>query len=489
MSHTNIINRSSKLTKFKKLMAHTMATVSLVSPLILVFSLYNLATSLGGYENFISMPTLLRISFAPLIVAQLITFLAKVIEGEDLDKNKFLKYINSKYWKNVLNNPEIIAFKKQSENEIIALRIISEKNILSDSDYEFIASLIKEKKEIVSSYSHWLERMSRDASTTSKYSYEDDNGPDVKMKMFTQDFKLSQIGDSLNEIMNKIDKNKLNSILNTKSDLVAIKGQLDFTSYAKKEVKASIEALNVLNDYNHSVLSHSAFVNLNEKIYKDLNSIISTQNTQQIGNIFAVLQNYDWPKVDWSRLKYFLIQGYTNNDRYYESWMKIINVKVKEQEMISGQKTLEVNLGHEIKSSLNTKINKARVPDIKEEIKNPNESVKYCEYINYVPNFNKESWFELKEHYNAIIESKLSTHLLLEFNSRLNTVLPLIMHSDKVLGKNILLESSQTSAQNLIVQNLTMLIDNAKDLRSQSDASLVQELQAVTNYQKMKTSR
>ena len=141
------------------------------------------------------------------------------------------------------------------------------------------------------------------------------------------------------------------------------------------------------------------------------------------------------------------------------------------------------------KYPLNTKSESTALPDINKNFEKIKESRKYCEYLNYNPQFNALVWLELKENYEALIQSSLAPHLFLELNSRLNTVLPLIMHSDQVLGKNILLDSSQKSAQDLIIQNLTMLTDNIKELRNHNDASLVQELQASANYQKMKMGK
>ncbi len=464
-----------KLNSFKKLISHTLVLTTYSLPSLIYLQMY------PAVDNVI-------------MAADFFIGVIGIVGITALFGTSLVPPLNSKFWQNLFNLPFISLLKNQNEKTILKSRRLMDQSSFSPKDYDWLA------KNLLLSVSSSTYKQFEEMLGHQIYNEKNRNkGLGIKDRAM-----INSLSD-LEAYMNALDPNALTTAKENLALQVPVslnlKPVLKVNLISKRRHSITDEDYETFESIKE-VVGNKHFKGLTPTNYEDFASIVKTENIPIITSILQYLKPLSHPLIDWDKIKETIKTHYKTSNLEYKSWIssidELINAEKAQKknaaiaQQISSLSGIEENASQALASKTKevNSITPASPPTSLQELTNPPlDATKWCDFVEYDSTIYADKWFDIKTMYTKLfkMQANLEKVDLIELNSHLKTVLPILISVDmSIKASNIVYPQG---AKELAGQNLDMIIIKLHDLTKKMESNLSRELEVVTRYQENKVMK
>ncbi len=440
MKNIDIVKKEFKLHKFKELVNITAVSMFVLSPILTTLALTAhmiftdttlfIITNLGGV----------------ILNTGIMAGLFKILSAIGLNDSHF----TSPY--KFMINRSLSKFQKNNEDFIVSLRPGLEFDSLPTSEkdkiYKICAEVLVDNTLYSQTYATWMNSIKEVSGVT-------------REEAETQ-FKRLNLLELVEHIrsLKGFDNDKLNSCMNELIQKDTIKTRPVFL-YDLLEAKIEGLALPTNSQKTIAFIKEKNYI-LKDKDYADISLIVKKYQNRSFEDIQDFLKDTSINQVSWIKIKAIVDENHQSFSKDYLNLTRFLSEKILEEKSFLEQQkivTLDPLSNPGDTGSLASNINNA-FSGANESAEGDNGSTIFlnkCEILNYIPEYNRQLWQEIKSEYDLIYlnKDKLEPIELKKLNIGLNSILPLLMGSDRGL-KNIN-ASLDSPTHAILIQNLSMV--------------------------------
>lgn len=443
-----------KFNAFKRLLAYAVTTIASASPLIVTTGVVLTTGIDNGFPFFLS-------------------FIASVFTGyisiamSNHNKNGYSRYINSDYWKYILNLPASESIKKQ---EFQLIKVLKED--LSPQD--LVRLYIQFMLDFTEISSWYIQNLKESNFEYKEYTVSETLNT-IRLKDGYSYMKKMARGDKDNNSFN------INTITATLNNKIA---QIDATHLAAlmKEVIAekyseiNIEGLS--SKILETVLYSGGYKELKKEDYNTIAKLMKNGELSFL-SVFQSASQKGSCYVDWYKIKEIMDNNYKEIDSMYHRWNEEIKKNIENQKNQPEIQNLDI-----IK-----KIQENRDTSSQSEKKSI-DLINLNSILYYNPYLHSQLWAQLVNNCKNIEANKnsLNQQDIINFNEKIENIIPNIIMSDNYI-KNL---KSETKGAIIIKEemsnNLQEMIAISQIIIDSMESNVIKTLTVDKKYLKMRNS-
>ena len=420
-------------------------------------------------------------------------------------------FFHSKYKKEVKNFSNNNKADIKVLREVVDLRALEADTLERDRVYRICARVVAQREKYKFLYTSWNGEMVKHKYTQASQSYHQLNSV-VEHVMKMPGFDEARFSAELNLIMEIIEREETTNLDNQVHPSFL---KLALYPYLCAHARGDkTEDLVQIETGLSAYLSVHGYT-LSEENYREIGNFISSEANESgaaFATIAQVFGSYDYPQVQWSRIKQLINENYNGFSTEYLALRELIDKKVtlentliqhqravEEAQVDSHRATIISAPGEEINSEVNTNCAARSVGVELGELKKEANLDKHnrlnssstltvapTHLINYIPHHHLDKWAQLKDLYHKIYTNHeiLGSAEFKAVNAMISCSLPDIIKTDLRVKNLDLSASPQTYL--LMEKNLDLIVSQLQNVLNDIASRLHREVQINHQYLKMK---